>query len=174
MKTSVLEWVNSSGGPLVCGDKEAVSDWKGTAGFSGSKFGQKGTDYQSSCLVNDYVGHMDGYGNSIVVLGDEPLQTAFFHTFTEDLAIARWIYADPSVDINKELRSFTESDSLQPAVTLEIASGSIVIFDASVEFKNCSSSIIEGINPGLYKLTSEKFQIGRKYSFLIHRILPAA
>ncbi|HYO74665.1 MAG TPA: Imm21 family immunity protein, partial [Archangium sp.] len=63
-----MQWVFSAGGPLVLLPKAVQPRWRGTCGVP--------SDYEVACSVEGYVGVIEKAGRQILVLGDEPLQTA--------------------------------------------------------------------------------------------------
>ncbi|XXF79201.1 Imm21 family immunity protein [Myxococcaceae bacterium GXIMD 01537] len=87
-----MQWIASSGGPLVLLPKSLVSKWRGVHGGPGGE----PSDYDVACGVDGYVGVMTRHGRQVLVLNDEPLQTAIvranWHGFV------RWVYA-PSKSI---------------------------------------------------------------------------
>src|SRR5689334_6022814 len=63
-----MRWIASAGGPLVLLPKLLQPRWQGTGGVP--------SDYEVACGVEGYAGVIEKAGWRILVLGDEPLQTA--------------------------------------------------------------------------------------------------
>jgi hypothetical protein len=83
-----MQWINSGGGPLICGEKHVAARWFGLHGLSTQS--RYSNDYERACATNELLEKIvcgDGY---VMVLGDEPLQSSFFRNGRGELGIARW------------------------------------------------------------------------------------
>jgi hypothetical protein len=67
-----MKWVDSEGGPLVLMGEALLSNWRGCFGPA-----RGSTDYDRACQVDDYVGVIDVGNGKGLVLGDEPMPTAW-------------------------------------------------------------------------------------------------
>src|SRR3954470_17851595 len=83
----VLKWVNSGGGPLICAPPSAAAKWRGSRCTS---IRNARSDYARACDVLDYLGVIPCGVLDVLVLGDEPLPSAFGVAGGE-LVIVRWV-----------------------------------------------------------------------------------
>jgi len=163
----MIEWIDTSGPPL-CGALEIARQWKGG---EASSIGQEHTDYDRACAVADYVGKLTCGTGEVLVLGDEPLRSAFFVT-NQTLAIARWWScesAERAVTALLELPS--RLPAIEESVRFQTAATSLIMFDAARHGEEHGDHRLTAIAAGSYLVTSERYELPEVFRFLIHRFV---
>ncbi len=84
----VLTWITSNGGPLLLASKSVLPYWEGAdppsngrkveATFRWQGYGTPATDYDRACDVDDYLDVINIGSEQGLVLGGEPLPTAWW------------------------------------------------------------------------------------------------
>lgn len=123
---AISDWINSAGGPFVVMEEGKASLWKGVNGSS--------SDYDLACQTSDYVEKLYLHDTEILVLGDEPLQTAI--AFSDDRQlIVRWKWADSEPDVQNAIEKI-DFDTVHfiEKITVDWKSQPLVIFNAADEF----------------------------------------
>ncbi|MBX3208055.1 MAG: hypothetical protein KF764_23615 [Labilithrix sp.] len=118
-----MNWIESSGGPLVLLPRSLRTEWKGVAG----------DDYEDACGEDDYLGVLRRKWGVAIVLGDEPFRTAVIQR-ADGPAIVRWMYA-PTADQLLELAIHVDLDGRKPVETLhvQLLDEPYVILDSAAE-----------------------------------------
>jgi immunity protein 21 of polymorphic toxin system len=168
-----MKWVNSGGGPLICGEEYLARYWMGVDGLSANSAYK--SDYERASRTQQYLEKIACTGGYLLVLGDEPLQSSFVRAdgVDESLAIARWVYAESSEGTDSFLkRPVANVEVLAPAVSFDVIQGKMVLFDsAKPGANNISSNLEADIQPGSYLVTTEKHELEEKFNFVIHRFV---
>lgn len=169
-----MEWVNSGGGPLICAEEHISAQWMGVSGLSTSGTPHR-NDYERACSTREYLEAMTCAAGHVLVLGDEPLQSSFFSTETGDLAIARWVSAQSPEGVEKFLSGpVADGSDLAPAILFDVTQGRLVLFDSALRGSDALAGCPKAdVQPGLYRVTTEKWQLERKFNFVVHRLLRA-
>jgi hypothetical protein len=134
MKTT-FNWVCSAGGPLIVAPAEIAQYWRGVEGWSPSEV-QRGladepvSDYARACGIDDYLGTLKVGHGEVVILGDEPMQTAFIPN-PEGGIFVRWMYAESEGDIRRALGSVPESAWRPTPHRIEVSREGLLVFDSA-------------------------------------------
>ena len=164
----MIQWIDTNGPPL-CGIVETARHWAGT---EGSSVGEARSDYTRACEVTDYVGKIACGPGEILLLGDEPLRSAFYYLADQALVIARWWSCE---SIDRAERALAELPSqlfvLEDYVSFVANTASLVMFDAAHRGTEPDDYRLATIAPGAYSVTSEKYELPGVFRFLIHRFL---
>jgi len=134
MKTS-FTWVCSAGGPLIVAPAEIAPQWRGVQGWSPSEgrwglAGESVSDYARACGTDDYLGTLQvGHGKALI-LGDEPMQTAFIPN-SEGGILVRWMYAESEGGVRRALGAFPESAWEPTPHRIEVAREGLLVFDSA-------------------------------------------
>jgi hypothetical protein len=145
----------------------------GTAGLSIGDVTDAKTDYDRACAVSEYAGVIRCGPGNVLVLGDEPMQSAFIDGGENQLAIARWVYSQSDRDAGEILQESMDGGlEIAGRISFEIEHGPMVMFDAAVS----GIDLIQNHNSmspchGLYRITTERLERAMKYCFLVHRFL---
>jgi hypothetical protein len=168
-----MKWVNSGGGPLICGESRVLIHWLGITGLSVSAGTNTTTDYRRACLSRRYIESIPCNDGSALVLGDEPLQSSFLSTQNAELSLVRWIFARSSLEVEKFLLShINDGVDLAHTTRLEVQGNALNLFDSALRGCDGIQNGLEAfVEPGAYDITTEKIDSGREFSFLIHRFI---
>src|SRR6476660_7481512 len=98
-----MDWIKSSGGPLVCMERDLAPLWNGVQGSKSALNSTGISDYDRACQVRDYLGKIEMGRRSALILGEMPLQTMIGRPSDEPPLIVRVFYADPDADVLKIL-----------------------------------------------------------------------
>lgn len=115
-----LQWIASAGGPLILLPGEYISDWTGVGLFDEQLDFEimpppKGDDYERACAVEGYLGLLEVGSGHGLVLGDDPMSTAWWQHSASEGILIRWVYGDGEADLMQLLmpiddRIWTSSD----------------------------------------------------------------
>jgi hypothetical protein len=167
-----MKWINSTGGPLICAEERISTNWMGVKGLSSVGDASSKTDYSRACAIKDYVGVIPCGIGYVLVLGDEPLQSAFLLTEAKQIAIVRWMYAKPGEDVASVVTSLCNTVEISKRVVFDIKEGMLVMFDSSFDGSTKTVDFMQTeIKIGQYEITAERIEVKNKYSFLVHRFL---
>jgi immunity protein 21 of polymorphic toxin system len=166
-----MEWINSRGGPLICAETHIAAQWMGIRGLSAVNRVAK-SDYERACAAIEYLQPIPCGTEKVLVLGDEPLQSTFLTEQDGQQVIARWVYAQSHQLAEAALaKDGAEAFEISPRVKFRVNGGIVVLFDAALPGSEATQAVRSNIEPGRYEVTTEKLEINRVYSFLIHRFI---
>jgi hypothetical protein len=88
------------------------------------------SDYARACGIDDYLGSLKvGHGEALI-LGDEPMQTAFVPN-AEGGIFVRWICAESEDDVRRTLGAIPESAWESTPHRIEVAREGLIVFDSA-------------------------------------------
>ncbi len=184
-----LNWVGSNGGPLLLVPGEHLPSWGGVeppadgrrieAQFRFNGPDEPATDYDRACDVMGWLGLLnigDGYG---MVLGGEPLDTAWQPTAAagdggDDTGglLIRWVYADHEADIIAARAHVPQTAWQDEGLVLSVGHEPLYLLDAA-----CPGSELEGdghlmipLPPGRYAFATAEYEPESHTSLLLHRL----
>ena len=164
-------WVNSFGGPLICATPLAARRWRGV---HGSSIGSAHTDYDRACQVFDYAGMVPCESSFVLVLGDEPMQSAFAY-IRDEVVIVRWMSCVSVARANEVVAALPEElPAIGDPVQFVVNEARLTLFDAAIDVPHAMGSEPFGIDvaPGLYSVTVENYKQEQEFSFIVHRFRP--
>jgi hypothetical protein len=171
MRRIAVEWINSGGGPLICAESDIVTQWMGTQGLSAVDSVAR-SDYERACATTEYLQSILCGKGEVLVLGDEPLQSAFLTEQVDQPVIARWVYAQSRQEAEAALaKNLAEAFEISPRIKFQVKDGIIVLFDSALPGSEATPAFTYSIEAGRYEATTEKLEIKGRYSFLIHRFV---
>jgi hypothetical protein len=134
MKTSI-NWVCSAGGPLILVPAEIAPHWRGVEGWSPPEdgrdlAGESSSDYARACDIDDYLGMLEVGPGRALILGDEPMQTAFIPSPEGGIAV-RWMYAEDEDGVWRAVGAVPESVWEPTPHRIEVAQEGILVFDSA-------------------------------------------
>lgn len=163
-----LQWVNSAGGPLVCASPAAGKMWRGTRG---SSVGGVESDYERACDQTDYISVILCGSAQVLVLGDEPLLSAFALR-DEGVIVVRWVSC---VSNEHAANAIVQLPLVLPAVEepkkIQLDDSGLIMFDAASDSVDPSSRARVNVKPGVFTVTTEKYKSEGACEFLVHRLL---
>ncbi|WP_414640814.1 Imm21 family immunity protein [Archangium sp.] len=160
-----MQWISSAGGPLVLIPKSLQPRWQGTCGVP--------SDYEVACGVEGYAGVIEKEGSHVLVLGDEPLQTAVSRLNGRP-CLVRWVYA-PSPGVAES--SMTAMAPLllrgpMESVAIRVGSSPLVLMDAGAHGEHPVDTLEMELEPGSYVVHVYEFAPARDMKFLVHAFEP--
>jgi len=166
----ISHWVNSAGGPLICATLTASMSWRGNSPLGSDE----PTDYQRACGQTALLSTLPCGDGRVLVLGDEPLQSAF-HRGDSGLVIVRWISAASMDAVTHALSSIpVELPKLQADETFIVGHSQLIMFDAALSWPELSASAVASSAEGRFRVTTERFSSGRHFDLIIHRFVLAS
>ncbi|MBB3641162.1 Imm21 family immunity protein [Variovorax atrisoli] len=163
-----INWTRTDGGPFICASPQVGKLWRGVCGTS---IGAVETDYERACAEGDYLGIVACGASQVLVLGDEPAQSAFLSTST-GLVIARWIHCESADTARSALEKIpADLPSLQSPVRLRLDEPELWLFDAAADSVNESTGVAAHMPAGMFDITVERYVQGRVFEFWLHRLI---
>lgn len=158
-------WLSSSGGPLIVMDESRANLWTGIDG--------QPSDYDLACQSNDYAEKLTTHNSQVVVLGDEPLQTAIA-TAEDLLLIVRWKWAESEADVKAEVEKIDFGlVSFIEKLAVEWVDTTLVMFDAADTF-DPDESLKFQIHSRVSEVSTFIYDPTPDTSLLIHVVKPMA
>lgn len=155
-----LTWLDTEGGPFIVAPRDALSHWSGTEG-----------DYDRACEVVELVGVLALPGDAeALVLGDEPLSTAYLH---EHRVLVRWCYAESEEGVDDIVLAGLPAAEWEEGPVLK-TTGELVMFDAAyfgTEVGTLTDSTVLELGVGSYRVDSASIEPDRLTSFRVHRFV---
>jgi hypothetical protein len=162
-----LRWVNSAGGPLICGEPSTAAQWKGT---SRSEIDVP-SDYERACAQTDFLSAMRIADREVLVLGDEPMRSAFHHGDT-GLLIVRWISGQSTGAVAQGLSLVPSTlPRLQADVGFTSHEGQVMLFDAAACWPGEATSSAMPMAAGRFSVTSERYEREGLFDLIVHRFV---
>nr|WP_255408465.1 Imm21 family immunity protein [Archangium sp. Cb G35] len=160
-----MRWIASAGGPLVLLPKILQPRWQGTGGVP--------SDYEVACGVEGYAGIIEKAGWQILVLGDEPLQTAVSRLNGRP-CLVRWIYAPSPGVAESWITAMVPLNLRGPleSVAIHIDSSPLVLMDAGAPGEHPGDTLELELEPGSYRVHVYEFAPARDMKFLVHAFEP--
>jgi len=170
-----IAWIKSDGGPLLLLAEPLLPSWSGSDLPSGGTDADT-TDYDRACdLASDYVspiGIAEGRG---LVLGQEPLQTAWIpFEGNRGGTLVRWVYARNDQNAVQLLSALGPGLDWQPDLTLTVMPGQHVLFDSAYPGVELPAHVIRLELPHCsYHVATAWFKPDEHTEMLLHRLVPA-
>lgn len=163
-----INWINSGGGPILCASRSVALQWRGT---EGSSIGSVESDYERACGTSHYLESIACGTGEVLVLGDEPMQSAFFQS-SGGLLIVRWLScASHSLAIDA-LKALPDSlPHIEPLVSFDVADTELFMFDSALAGSPERDSISAGTPSGRVNITTERYEASGRFDFVVHRFI---
>jgi hypothetical protein len=143
-----MKWISSAGGPLVFLPSSIRSKWRGIE----RQAGDRQSDYDAACSPHGYVGAISRYGESILILNDEPMRTCVVRGQNNRIQFVRWVFA-PSEDVmDQELKrlDLTGAVELELMPSLMLSEQQYWLIDAGDRGSQPRQREIVELQPGKY------------------------
>lgn len=165
MKSEPMRWISSAGGPLILIPKFLQPQWQGTCG--------EPSDYEVACGVEGYEGVIEKAGRQILVLGDEPLETAVSRLNGRP-CLVRWFYAPSPEAAESAVAAMVPMHLRGPleSVALRIESSPLVLMDAGASGEQPGDTLELELRPGAYRVHVYELAPARDMKFLVHAFEP--
>jgi hypothetical protein len=182
MELAELNWIESAGGPLILLPLPDLLLWEGIRPPSGGRTveanfrwkdkNDPATDYDRACDIRDLLGIVHMGQVEALVLGDEPLATAWLpDKGRSGGVVVRWRYAESDQSVASRQAEILAQEAAEPAVTLHVPSSPLLMFDSAVagsDLEMTQALRIE-LQPGTYRVSSAEFNPDENTSLLLHR-----
>lgn len=145
--------------------KVVQSQWRGTYGAP--------SNYELACGVEGYEGVIEKAGCQILVLGDEPLQTAV-SLLNGRPCLVRWLYAPSPEAAESAVAAMVPMHLRGPleSVALRIESSPLVLMDAGAPGEQPGDTLEQELQPGAYRVHVYELAPARDMKFLVHAFEP--
>ena len=164
-----LNWIESTGGPLLLLEDALLAHWHGSYGNSGVL-----TDYDRACKIADYIGIIEVGGGTGLLLGEEPFATSWWSS--DQIArsfLVRWVAAENEEQVRAELNSLPSESPWQSAdVNFEIYNGQLTLFDSACLGSAIDAFLTIEIPRGSYAVETLHYDPSDKLSLILHRFIP--
>jgi hypothetical protein len=167
-----LLWIESLGGPLILLDRQWLPAWRGYPDPT-LPFDEPGTDYARACAIDTALGSLAvGQGCSLV-LGDEPLATAWWPRpeFGGGIVV-RWRFAPDEAAVVAALSRLPLVAWARSTFALPLPTGRAVIFAAAYGGEAIEASLSLHLTPGTYRADTAEYAPGTEMALLLHRLTP--
>jgi immunity protein 21 of polymorphic toxin system len=184
-----LRWLESNGGPLLLVPGERLPSWEGTeppadgrqidAQFRWNGQDAPATDYDRACDVKGWLGLLDVGAGQAIVLGGEPLGTAWQAAAaggeSDDNTcgiLIRPVYANSEADVIEALKHVRETVWQDTGLLLSVGREPLYLLDAAYpgsELEGDDHLTIE-LPPGRYSIATAEYEPDSHTSLLLHRL----
>lgn len=163
-----LRWIESLGGPLLLVPESVLDQWSGSEGKSASHLFPN--DYEWACSLTDYLAPIEVGGATALVLGDEPLPTAWVSQPTGGF-FARWSYCPDDAHAAAVLQTVPKGSELLEEVQFGVESTAFRLVDAAETGSSLQQENVT-VSPtiGSYSVQTFEFEPDEESSFRTHRL----
>lgn len=194
---SGLAWMHSDGGPLLLVPSECLSSWGGIcpptdgrqieATFRWDGADSPACDYDRACDVDDYLALLDIGAGQGLVLGGEPMGTAWSPTTSADSLtnsggiLIRWVYANSVADVIEAVERVPEAAWADDGLALMVGQAPLYLMDSGSPGGELGAFEKLGIHEdhlkihlpaGRYALATAIVEPDAHTSLVLHRLKP--
>ncbi|GEM_PF-1307208 len=176
-----LNWIESSGGPLVLISDREAGFWSGILKTdkylvnieeeSEDFLNPDETDYGKACMINNYLGLVKIHNEDVLIVADEPMLTTFF-VISQKPVLARWIYGENKTDVNNFLMHIELNliENWEFEFRINFFSDKQFLFDSADSFDSKTKHYLEAnIKKGCYKILTALYEPNDKTKLLLHK-----
>jgi hypothetical protein len=185
--SKMLKWISKYGGPLLLLSSELLPFWEGSAVPSNGRVvearfrwagpGTLATDYDKACdVADDYIGLIEINTGKGLVLGDEPLLTAWYPDKNSKRAGAfiRWMHADDEQSVLRALdQALSAHDIWQTEdFTFPVGNHPLCLFGATFagsELEPDDCLTIE-LDAGIYSIATAIYKPDTRTAVVLHHL----
>jgi hypothetical protein len=184
-----IKWVSTGGGPLIMIPVEIAHYWRGCS--SSNSWPDTAdplkiweamrwyTDYGRACGVVDYLGVLAVGPGHCLVLGDEPMQTAFLPSEL-DWLVVRWVHAECEDDVVRAIQSISENVWKVTPHRIHVGSAGLLVSNSAFPGDDLPSEAERGTVPwlklaipsGTYEIDFADFEPDQRTRLILHRLRP--
>lgn len=166
---SSLVWIESAGGPLLLLEKNLIPGWHGCS----SNLEDSPTDYERACAVDDYIGVIPVASGIGIVLGEEPLSSAWWPlTEAGRGVLVRWLFAENEAAVTRALENLPNREWQRTNVEFTVSNGSLILFDAASSGPDIDESLEIELPGGRYAAETLMYEPDEQTSLILHRFVP--
>lgn len=155
-------WISTTGGPLVVLPKAGRSEWRGAS--------DAGSDYELACSVDEYAGIVHWGNRDLLVLGDEPLQTAV-RVGEGRVTLIRWMFSPDEKSILECLEPDTWEEPIE-TLRWVVSDTEHVLCDSAVPGKLMEEGIEIRLDARPHKVLTYLVRPVKDVGAVIHDIHP--
>jgi hypothetical protein len=179
MPRSKLQWISSSGGPLVVLPESLLEHWSGVdPPADGRRIDAKArwdparpaTDYDRACDVEDPIAALELGAESALVIGGEPPMTAFVPRPDGGLLVG-WIDGGSEQELLRYLEGREFESDTDAVAMIDVRPGPLLVFDAAcpgVEVEE--DRLVLDLHPGRYMASATPSEPGATVSLSVIRL----
>ena len=165
-----LLWFQSNGGPLLLLDQSWLPAWGGYPDPA-LPFDAPWTDYARACAIEDALGLLTVGPGSGLVLGDEPMATAWCPaTDCQSGTLVRWRWADDEAACREALARLASLAWSDTSLTFPVPTGRAVLFDSAYRGWDIEASLTLNLVPGTYAVETVEYAPDEETALLLHRL----
>ncbi len=168
-----LQWIESNGGPLILLPAEYLTAWSGYNPSEQSRNGlrqSRQTDYERACAVEGYTGILRVDGGQGLVLGDEPMATAWWPATTTQGIFVRWVTGEEQTSAIHHLTRLAE-EIWEPSNTAYIVGRRpLYLFDVAWPGTDAPERLVVRLAAGSYTIDTAHIQPDHQTEFVLHRL----
>ncbi len=167
MTVSSLEWIESSGGPLLLLSEDLLPAWQGADGPFG-----KTTDFERACSTREPIERIRVGSGMGLVLGDEPIATAWMPDAggAGGVLVRLSSLADQGV-AEQALRQGAKGGSPKGSRVVLSVRAPLVLFDAAHAGTDLPSHTLRiTLPPAEYEVDTLTLQPDANTTLLLHRL----
>ena len=171
----MLEWISTTGGPLILLPKSLLSSWKGAPDNDDGLEDEPITvseqnDYQRACGVRGDVGVIPVGDGEALVLPEEVLETAW-QPLPNGGVLARWVFGDSDDLVEQHLRSLPSSMSWRAGPTFTLSSPELLLFDSAFSGERILTPTLSvSLRAGTYRIGTTTFSPDPRTELILHRL----
>lgn len=172
MSKAELTWITSAGGPLILLEEHLLSHWHGI----------KTDDYDRACGIDDYLGLLDVGPGRALVLGEEPMPTAWqplsgpAEGMPAEGMFVRWQWADDDESVVEAIADLSKAPWEPTGIVFDVTDGSLLLFDATCPGKDpdcnstgCKLNIV--LKEKQYLLETAHYTPDENTALILHRFV---
>lgn len=168
-----LRWIESSGGPLVLLSSRDLAAWSGhdmqpQQGLGG--LSARATDYERACAIKDFIGIVPVASGEGVVLGDEPMPTAWYPVSPSLGIFVRWVYGEDQEQVLRYLENIDERIWQPSGISFTVRSEPLYLFDAVLPGADVAEYLTIYLHQGSYAFDIGAIQVGDRAELVVHRL----
>lgn len=166
-----LAWIESAGGPLLLLEENLLPFWRGCFSDSDDAL----TDYDRACDVNDYIGAIDVNSRQAIILGDEPLSTAWWSSANKKQSfLVRWDYAENETAVIESLKNLPKISWQKTDIEFQVKEGKLILFDSACSGSDVDDCLRIEIQKARYSIETLHYKPDNQTSLILYRFGNAA
>ena len=166
MNDQSLRWIYSDGGPLLLLSDQYLSEWHGAEEHAATRHAH--TDYDRACAVDDYLGVIPVAQSQALVLGDAPMDTAWWPISHDRGIVVRVEFANSDGDVRQVLHEDNYESFKPDGLELTLPPGGLWLFEAAYAGNELTpNSQRIDLEPGRYAIRS-RVTVTRSVGGVLH------
>lgn len=166
-----LRWIESSGGPLILLSSRDLAAWSGhnVQQVLGEP-NVSATDYERACDIEDSIGTLPVADSEGIILGDEPMPTAWYPVSPTLGIFARWVYGEDQEQVLQYLENIDERIWQPSNISFAVGSEPLYLFDAVLPGADVAEYLAIYLYQGDYVFDIGTIRVGDQVELVVHRL----